>query len=119
MLDAFVATNADRPKGHAHIEFFSAETEVATDGGYTLELAKSGKTISVVEGETMLDALLGAGVDIGFACAEGICGTCEVKVLSGVPDHRDHFLTEEDKAANRSIMVCCSGSKSATLVLDI
>ncbi|MGA1810312.1 MULTISPECIES: PDR/VanB family oxidoreductase [Sphingobium] len=119
MLEAFVATNCDRPKGHAHIEYFSAETEVATEGGYTLELAKSGKTISVDEGETMLDALLSAGVDIGFACAEGICGTCEVKVLSGVPDHRDHFLTDEDKAANTSIMVCCSGSKTPTLVLDI
>jgi vanillate O-demethylase ferredoxin subunit len=119
MLDAFVATNADRPKGHAHIEYFSAETELATDGGYTLELARSGKTVTVAEGETMLDALLGAGVDVGFACAEGVCGTCEVKVLDGIPDHRDHFLTEEDKAANRSIMVCCSGSKTASLVLDI
>lgn len=119
MLDAFVATNADRPKGHAHIEYFSAETELATEGGYTLELARSGKTITVSEGETMLDALLGAGVDVGFACSEGVCGTCEVKVLDGIPDHRDHFLTEEDKAANRSIMVCCSGSKTANLVLDI
>lgn len=119
MLDAFVATNADRPKGHAHIEYFSAETEIATDGGYTLELARSGTTVTVAEGETMLDALLGAGVDVGFACSEGVCGTCEVKVLDGVPDHRDHFLTEEDKAANRSVMVCCSGSKTASLVLDI
>jgi vanillate O-demethylase ferredoxin subunit len=40
-------------------------------------------------------------------------------VLEGVPDHRDHFLSEEDKASNRSIMVCCSGSKSPRLVLDI
>jgi vanillate O-demethylase ferredoxin subunit len=119
MLDAFVATNAGRPEGHAHIEYFSAETEIATDGGYVLELARSGKTVSVAEGETMLDALLAAGIDVGFACAEGVCGTCEVKVLDGVPDHRDHFLTEAEKAANRSIMVCCSGSKTANLVLDI
>ncbi len=119
MLDAFVAINADRPKGHAHIEYFTAETELATDGGYTLELVRSGKTISVAEGETMLDALLAAGVDIGFACSEGICGTCEVKVLDGIPDHRDHFLSDEDKAANRSVMVCCSGARSASLVLDI
>jgi len=119
MLDAFVAITADRPKGHAHIEYFSAETELATDGGYTLELAKSGKTIVVEEGETMLDALLSAGVDVGFACAEGICGTCEVKVLSGIPDHRDLFLSDDDKAANRSIMVCCSGSKTPSLVLDL
>ena len=119
MLDAFVAINADRPKGHAHIEYFSAETELATDGGYTLELAKSGKTIAVEEGETMLDALLSAGVDVGFACSEGICGTCQVKVLDGVPDHRDHFLSEDEKAANKLVMVCCSGSKTANLVLDI
>lgn len=119
MLDAFVAINRDRPEGHAHIEYFSAETELATEGGYMLELTRSGKTIAVQEGETMLDALLAAGVDVGFACSEGICGTCEVKVLSGIPDHRDHFLTDADKAANKSIMVCCSGSKSASLVLDI
>lgn len=119
MLDAFVAINADRPKGHAHIEYFSAETELATEGGYTLQLARSGKTVAVEEGDTMLDALLSAGVDVGFACSEGICGTCEVKVLAGIPDHRDHFLTEEDRAANKSIMVCCSGCKSGSLVLDL
>lgn len=119
MLDAFVAINSERPKDHVHIEYFSAETVVATEGGYTLELARSGKTIAVEEGETMLDALLTAGIDIGFACGEGVCGTCEVKVLDGIPDHRDHFLTDEDKASNRSIMVCCSGVKSSRLVLDI
>ncbi|CAN5346978.1 PDR/VanB family oxidoreductase [soil metagenome] len=119
MLDAFVATNGDRPKGHVHIEYFSAETELATEGGYTLELARSGTTITVEEGETMLDALLAAGVNVGFACSEGVCGTCEVKVLEGIPDHRDHFLTEDDKAANRSVMVCCSGAKTSVLVLDI
>lgn len=119
MLNAFVAVTARRPKGHAHIEYFSAETEIATDGGYTLELRKSGKTITVDEGETMLDALLTAGVDVGFACSEGVCGTCEVKVLAGVPDHRDHFLSDDDKAANRAVMVCCSGSKTPSLVLDL
>lgn len=119
MLDAFVAVNAGKPKDHVHIEYFSAETEVATEGGYTLELARSGKTIEVVEGETMLDALLAAGVDIGFACGEGVCGTCEVKILEGIADHRDHFLSDEDKAANTSIMVCCSGVKSPRMVLDI
>lgn len=119
MLDAFVAINKARPADNVHIEYFSAETDVATDGGYTIELARSGKTVAVEEGETMLDALLTAGVDVSFACAEGVCGTCEVKVLDGVPDHRDHFLSDADKAANRSIMVCCSGAKSARLVLDL
>jgi ferredoxin-NADP reductase len=56
MLDAFVALSSGRPKGHAHIEYFSADTELATGGGYTLELSKSGKSVAVEEGETMLDA---------------------------------------------------------------
>ena len=119
MLNAFVAVTAARPKDHAHIEYFSAETEIATDGGYTLELRKSGRTVTVDAGETMLDALLTAGVNVGFACSEGVCGTCEVKVLAGVPDHRDHFLSDDDKAANRAVMVCCSGSKTPSLVLDL
>ncbi|RIV78230.1 oxidoreductase [Pelagerythrobacter aerophilus] len=119
MLDAFVALTKGRPADHIHIEYFSAETELATEGGYSLELTRSGKTIQVAEGETMLDALLSAGVDIGFACSEGVCGTCQVKVLDGVPDHRDHFLTDAEKAANSSVMVCCSGSNSAKLVLDL
>lgn len=119
MLDAFVATNADRPRDHVHIEYFTAETELATEGGYSIELARSGQSIAVKEGETMLDALLGAGVNVGFACAEGICGSCEVKVLDGVPDHRDHFLSDEEKASNSKIMVCCSGAKTPKLVLDL
>jgi tetrachlorobenzoquinone reductase len=118
MLVAFEALMASRP-GFGHVEYFSAETELATEGGYTLELSKSGRIIAVEEGETMLDALLTAGVDVGFACSEGVCGSCRVTVLEGVPDHRDHFLTREEKEANRAVMVCCSGSKTASLVLDL
>lgn len=119
MLDAFMETNADRPEGHVHIEYFTADTEIATEGGFTLELAQSGLTITVAEGETMLDAILQEGIEVPFACSEGICGTCEVKVLGGIPDHRDHFLSDKEKAANKSVMVCCSGSKSPKLVLDL
>lgn len=118
MLAGFQELMKTRP-GFGHIEYFSAETELATEGGYRLELAKSGKVIVVEEGETMLDALLGAGVDVGFACSEGICGSCRVGVVAGVPDHRDHFLTDEEKAANRAVMVCCSGAKTDCLVLDL
>ncbi|MGI4877660.1 MAG: PDR/VanB family oxidoreductase [Janthinobacterium lividum] len=119
MLDAFTALAATRPAGHTHVEYFSAETEMAVDGGFTLELRRSGRSVAVQKGETMLDALLSAGVDVGFACSEGVCGTCEVRVLEGTPDHRDHFLSDADKARNGSVMVCCSGSKTASLVLDL
>jgi vanillate O-demethylase ferredoxin subunit len=119
MLTAFEALSASLPPNYAHKEYFSADTQVATEGGYALELRRSGQTVLVAAGETMLDALLTAGANVAFACTEGVCGTCEVKVLDGVPDHRDHFLTDQQKASNRSVMVCCSGSKSARLVLDL
>jgi vanillate O-demethylase ferredoxin subunit len=119
MLTAFEELTASRPPNYAHKEYFSADTQVATEGGYALELRRSGQTVIVAAGETMLDALLTAGANVAFACTEGVCGTCEVKVLDGVPDHRDHFLTDQQKSSNRSVMVCCSGSKSARLVLDL
>jgi vanillate O-demethylase ferredoxin subunit len=119
MLDAFVECTRSRPSGHAHIEYFAAETEFAKDGGYTVELARTGRELAVNKGETILDSLLAAGIDVGFACAEGVCGSCQVGVLDGIPDHRDHFLTDQEKEANKVIMVCCSGSRSRTLVLDL
>jgi len=119
MLDAFVALTKNRPEGHARIEYFTANIEAALDGGYVLDLKRSGKLVEVEAGTSMLDALLDANVDIGFACSEGICGTCRVSVLEGVPDHRDQFLTDAEKAANRDVMVCCSGSRSQKLVLDL
>jgi ferredoxin-NADP reductase len=119
MLNAFCALTASRPVGYVHLEHFSGTTDLAIDGGYTLELRRSGKTIEVVAGETMLDSLLNAGVNVGFACSEGVCGSCKVTVLDGIPDHRDRFLTPEERNANQAIMVCCSGTKTPMLALDL
>lgn len=102
-----------------HYEYFSAEVEAANEGGYALELVRSKKVIEVAAGETMLDALLNGGFDIPFACGEGICGTCRVGVVGGVPDHRDQFLSDAEKTSNRCVMVCCSGSRTSTLILDL
>jgi ferredoxin-NADP reductase len=102
-----------------HFEYFSADAEIACDGGYTLALKRSGRAIEVAVGETMLDALLGAGVDVGFACFEGVCGSCRVSVIEGVPDHRDQFLTQAEKDANDTVMACCSGARTPSLTLDL
>lgn len=102
-----------------HFEYFSADAAIACEGGYRLQLKRSGKVIEVGSGETMLDALLGAGIDVGFACFEGVCGTCRVPVIAGVPDHRDQFLSQAEKDANSAVMVCCSGARTPSLTLDI
>lgn len=119
MLDAYKGFAQGRPAEHVHLEYFTADTQIATEGGFVVELAKSGKAVEVKEGERILDVLLEQGVDVSFACSEGTCGTCETRVISGTPDHRDFFLTDDEKASGQMMMVCCSGCKSDRLVLDL
>jgi len=120
MLEAFEQACIGRPKGRVHLERFSApDVTAATGGAYTVELARSKRTITVAAGESLIDALKAAGLKIKTSCEQGICGTCETRVLSGIPDHRDMILSDDEKAANDTMMVCCSGSLSPTLVLDL
>ena len=119
MLEAFEAATADLPNDHVHVEYFKAKEKPAVAGGFEVKLARSNRTIAVQAGKSILDALLDAGVAVSYACTEGVCGTCETRVLEGVPDHRDLFLGKEEQAANKTMMICCSGSKSPMLVLDL
>ncbi len=119
MLQAFEAAAARRPADHVHVEYFQAREAPVLDGGFEVQLARSKRTIAVEPGKTILDAVLDAGLSVNYACSEGICGTCETRVLNGIPDHRDEFLSADEKAANKTIMICCSGAKTPTLVLDI
>jgi len=119
MLDAFTAACHGLAPQRVHLERFSASQEAATAGGYEVTLARSGKHLSVEPGKTLLDTLLDAGVPIQYSCSQGICGTCCTPVLEGTPDHRDDYLTPEEREANRAMMVCCSGSLTPRLVLDL
>jgi vanillate O-demethylase ferredoxin subunit len=98
----------------------SRVTEKPTsNGGFDVRLRRSGRILAVPPGETILDVLLDAGVNVSFSCTERVCGTCETKVIDGIPDHRDSFLSDEEKAENGKIMICCSRSKSPVLTLDL
>jgi tetrachlorobenzoquinone reductase len=119
MLSQFEAITAALPPGQVHVEYFSAKEPPAVEGGFTVVLAKSGRELRVEPGKTILDTLADAGVAVPFSCKEGVCATCETTVLEGVPDHRDLILTKEEQAANRTMMICCSGCKSERLVLDL
>ena len=119
MLEAFEAATAGRPSDHVHVEYFKAREKPAAEGGFELKLARSNRTIAVQVGQTILDALMEAGISANYACTEGVCGTCETRVIEGIPDHRDLFLSKEEQEANKTIIICCSGSKTPRLVLDI
>lgn len=119
LLAAYEQACASLPPERVHREYFAAQEAPATDGRYTVMLARSQRTLQIIPGQTLLDGLMAIGVEPPFSCQQGICGTCEVKVLEGTPDHRDMVLTDAEKAANDRMMVCCSGAQSERLVLDL
>ena len=101
-----------------HKEDFGAEVDLS-GGTFEVEARASGVTVQVGEGQRIVEALTDAGIDIEVSCEEGVCGTCLCDVLEGEPDHRDSFLTEDERQSNEMIMVCCSRARSAKLVLDV
>jgi vanillate O-demethylase ferredoxin subunit len=119
MLEAFEAATKDLPPERVHVEYFTAKDAPAAEGGFTVVLAKSGKSFQIAPGKTILETLLDAGMNVASSCLEGVCGTCETRVLEGVPDHRDVVLTDSERKASKTMMICCSGSKTEKLVLDL
>ena len=106
---------------HVHLERFAAAPLAAPqtpEVGYAVELRRTGKTVQVAAGTSLLDTLINAGMNPEYSCREGVCGACEVRVISGDVDHRDQILSEQERAANKSMMICVSGCRSGNLVLD-
>jgi vanillate O-demethylase ferredoxin subunit len=118
MLEAFEEATARRGE-RAHVEYFTAKSEAALEGGFIVELARSRRTLQVPAGRSILDVVFDAGISVPSSCREGICGTCETGILAGEADHRDALLSDAERAANKSMMICCSGSRSNRLVLDL
>ncbi|WP_329222548.1 PDR/VanB family oxidoreductase [Streptomyces sp. NBC_01485] len=114
------AVEARCPSGALHVERFQAkEQPVGEDGEFEVELAQSGRTLTVVPGVSVLDTVRASGVEVLFSCTEGTCGTCETDVLEGTPDHRDSVLSDEEREAGETMMICVSRCKGKKLVLDL
>lgn len=103
------------------VERFRAPEPVASteDGSFEVVCASSGVRVPVEPGTTVLDALAAAGVEVPSSCREGVCGTCETKVVGGRVDHRDHVLGPAEREAGDTMMICVSRCRSAELVLDL
>jgi len=111
------------PADALHVERFAAPEQPARDPESEHEvevvLAESGRTVMVGPDTSILQALLDAGVDVLHDCTEGICGSCETKVVEGEVDHRDYVLTEREKAAGDCMMLCVSRACGNRLVLGL
>ncbi|WP_283179043.1 PDR/VanB family oxidoreductase [Gemmobacter sp. 24YEA27] len=120
MLDALQALNTDAP-WQLRIERFAAAPVVdsAADHGFDLNCRKSGKTLWVPADKSVLQVLREAGIRVESSCRDGVCGTCETRVLAGVPSHRDSVLTAEEREEGTFMMVCVSRAAGDFLELDI
>ena len=121
-MDAVLGTARTQgwPEAQLHYEFFGAEVvPSASDAGFEVMLASSGRVIRVAPDRSVVQALADAGVTVPTSCEQGVCGTCLTRVIEGEPEHRDLYLTPEEQAANDQFLPCCSRARSARLVLDL
>lgn len=122
LLSAVETRCATWPSVALHLERFAAkpqEPSAVEPAGFAVVCQRSGVTVSVAPDQSIIDALEANGISVLSSCQEGVCGTCETRVLEGTPDHRDSLLTEEERAENEYMMICVSRSLTDRLVLDL
>jgi len=108
------------PSGALRVErFHAAEWDDAPGETFEVVLDRSGQTVTIPAEQSILETLEDAGVDVMSSCQEGVCGTCETAVLGGTPDHRDSLLTDDEREANDTMLICVSRALSARLTLDL
>ncbi len=118
VLDA--ARAAGWPEEQLHREYFAgAPIDTSRDGSFEVQLASTGAVFRIAADQTIVAALAAEGIQLQTSCEQGICGTCLTRVLDGVPDHRDMYLTPDEQANGDHFTPCCSRAKSARLLLDL
>jgi len=122
LLDAIEAGTEHWPAGSLHTERFAAKPIEAPPNAlevFEVVCKRSGITLTVGSDKSILEAMEVAGLKVPVSCRAGVCGTCEVNILEGIPDHRDSVLTREERESNEFMLICRSRSLSPKLVLDI
>jgi vanillate O-demethylase ferredoxin subunit len=132
-MRAVAAAAAHWPPGACHHESFSTAgqdfggvrrasgtaemLDEAISVGFQIRIASTGMLIEVPNDKSILEVLREQGIDVPTSCEAGLCGTCKVRYVRGVPDHRDYILEDDEK--KEVLLVCCSRSLSPELVLDL
>jgi ferredoxin-NADP reductase len=120
MIDdvARVAGEAYWPEARVHSEAFSS---AALDPGrpFNAVLKRTGRTVSVPSGASLLEAVEKEGIRLPSLCRQGFCGECRVSVLSGAIEHRDIFLSTEEKESGQMMMACVSRAAGTEVEIDL
>ncbi len=124
-LMAAVKTQAAHlPDTSVHFEYFTvpaadAGAPASATGSFKVELRKSGLSLQVPPDKSILEIVEAAGLKVPFSCREGLCRTCETTVCEGEVEHNDYVLSQDERDAGHSMMICVSRAKSPLLVLDL
>jgi ferredoxin-NADP reductase len=114
-----IAAEHGWPDEAVHFEYFNNTTERSLEGSFSVSLARSGLTLEVPAGTSLLDVLRANGVNLPSSCEQGACGTCKVSVIEGQPLHQDVYLNKAEQARGDCMMSCVSRAISDSLTLDI
>ena len=120
LIEAVKLAGAEQgiPPARLHWEQFAASAQ--SGAAFTVVLARSGREITVAAEQTILQAIETDGsVAVDCLCREGVCGTCEVAIVEGEAEHRDQYLSEEEKQAQKSLLICVSRARGGRIVLDL
>ena len=117
LMEAVRDMSGHWPSSAAHFEAFTeAEARRESDKSFRVKLARSGATIDVPPGTTILEAIRASGYDAASSCESGTCGTCRTRLLAGEADHRDLVLADYEKSSN--IMICVSRALTDEIEID-
>jgi ferredoxin-NADP reductase len=87
---------------------------------FLVRVRDAGCEVKVRRNRTLLDALKDEGVDMMWDCLRGECGLCAATVVDveGELDHRDVFLSDEEKEERTAIITCVSRAVGGTITID-
>lgn len=122
LLEAVATRCGAWPADSLHVERFSPRADALETGerrAFTVRLAGSGLSVEVAADRSILEALEEVGIYVASSCREGTCGSCETAVVAGTPEHHDSLLTEAERAAGDTMMICVGRAVSASLTLDL
>lgn len=112
------AVEARLPEGGTlHLERFTARAPGSGDRSFEVELRRSGRSVTVPAGSTVLAAVRAEFPDTLYSCEQGFCGTCQQRVLEGEIDHRDELLTDAER--DDSMLICVSRARGERIMLDM
>lgn len=118
LIEEIKSISGHWPEGRVNFEDFRpVEVVRPEDVPFEVELARSGRTITVPADRSILEAVRDSGVRTSSSCESGTCGTCKTALIAGEPEHRDMVLMDDEK--DRFVMICVSRAKSGRLVLDL